>query len=73
MEKDEDLGPIYKGKTNYPKIFLNFLFFVPFYTLGYPRNPYNDVLCNDVVAASGVFSAKEIRRLSKCKKELMPN
>ncbi|TRY75559.1 hypothetical protein TCAL_05651 [Tigriopus californicus] len=32
---------------------------------GYPRNPYNDVVCNDVIAASGVFTAKELCRLSK--------
>ncbi len=32
---------------------------------GYPRNPYNDVICNDTIAASGVFTAKELRKLSK--------
>ena len=32
---------------------------------GYPRNPYNDVICNDTIAASGVFTAKELCKLSK--------
>ncbi len=34
---------------------------------GYPRNPYNDIVCNDTIAASGVFNAKELFRLSKGK------
>ena len=36
-----------------------------FLFLGYPRNPFNDVICNDTIAASGVFTAKELCRLSK--------
>ena len=40
---------------------LNYLF-----SAGYPRNPYNDIVCNDTIAASGVFTAKELFRLSKC-------
>ena len=36
------------------------------YSAGYPRNPYNDIVCNDTIAASGVFTAKELFRLSKC-------
>ncbi len=32
---------------------------------GYPRNPFNDVVCNDTISASGVFTAKELCRLSK--------
>ena len=36
-----------------------------FILTGYPRNPFNDVICNDVISASGVFTAKELCRLSK--------
>lgn len=32
---------------------------------GYPRNPFNDVICNDTISASGVFTAKELCRLSR--------
>ena len=35
------------------------------YFSGYPRNPFNDVVCNDTISASGVFTAKELCRLSK--------
>ena len=34
---------------------------------GYPRNPFNDVICNDTISASGVFTAKELCRLSRGK------
>ncbi|XP_040563763.1 uncharacterized protein [Lepeophtheirus salmonis] len=37
----------------------------PSLRVGYPRNPFNDVICNDTIAASGVFTAKELCRLSK--------
>ena len=40
---------------------LIFFYFIP----GYPRNPFNDVVCNDTISASGVFTAKELCRLSK--------
>lgn len=35
--------------------------------LGYAHNPYNGVVCNDIIMATGVFSSKELWRLSKCK------
>lgn len=41
------------------------------YFPGYPRNPYNDVICNDTIAASGVFTAKELCRLAKGKHEIL--
>ena len=34
---------------------------------GYPHNPYNGVICNDVIAASGVFTAKELWKFTKGK------
>ena len=34
---------------------------------GFPHNPYNGVICNDVVAASGVFTTKELWKFAKCK------
>lgn len=33
----------------------------------YTHNPYNGVVCNDIIMATGVFSSKELWRLSKCK------
>ena len=35
-------------------------------TAGFPHNPYNGVICNDVVAASGVFTTKELWKFAKC-------
>jgi len=32
---------------------------------GFPHNPYNGVICNDVIAASGVFTTKELWKYSK--------
>uniref|UniRef100_T1GCL7 CTF/NF-I domain-containing protein n=1 Tax=Megaselia scalaris TaxID=36166 RepID=T1GCL7_MEGSC len=32
---------------------------------GYTHNPYNGVVCNDIILATGVFSSKELWRLSK--------
>ncbi|XP_053967678.1 uncharacterized protein LOC128869194 isoform X1 [Anastrepha ludens] len=32
---------------------------------GYSHNPYNGVICNDIILATGVFSSKELWRLSK--------
>lgn len=32
---------------------------------GYPHNPYNGVVCNNTILATGVFSSKELWRLSK--------
>ncbi|XP_014274090.1 nuclear factor 1 X-type isoform X4 [Halyomorpha halys] len=32
---------------------------------GYSHNPYNGVICNDTILATGVFSSKELWRLSK--------
>ncbi len=38
---------------------------------GYPHNPYNGVICNDVIAASGVFTAKELWKFTKGKRQPM--
>ena len=32
---------------------------------GFPHNPYNGVICNDVIAASGVFTTKELWKYGK--------
>merc|ERR1719347_2158297 len=32
---------------------------------GFPHNPYNGVICNDVIAASGVFTTKELWKFAK--------
>ena len=38
----------------------------PFFLFAdYPHNPYNGVICNDTITATGVFSSKELWRLSK--------
>ena len=35
---------------------------------GFPHNPYNGVVCNDTITATGVFGSKELWRLAKGKK-----
>ena len=53
---------LYVKNTNFSQSQnLTLLIFFP----GYPRNPFNDVVCNDTISASGVFTAKELCRLSK--------
>lgn len=42
-----------------------FLQLNPFSQTGYTHNPYNGVVCNDIILATGVFSSKELWRLSK--------
>ena len=32
---------------------------------GFPHNPYNGVMCNDTITATGVFSSKELWKFSK--------
>lgn len=32
---------------------------------GYTHNPYNGVICNDIILATGVFSSRELWKLSK--------
>ena len=32
---------------------------------GYPHNPYNGVICNDTITATGVFASSELWALSK--------
>ena len=32
---------------------------------GFPHNPYNEVMCNDTITATGVFSSKELWKFSK--------
>lgn len=34
---------------------------------GYPHNPYNGVICNDTITATGVFGSKELWRLARGK------
>ena len=34
---------------------------------GFPHNPYNGVVCNDTITATGVFSSKELWKFSKGK------
>ena len=34
---------------------------------GLPHNPYNGVMCNDTITATGVFSSKELWKFSKGK------
>ena len=34
---------------------------------GLPHNPYNEVVCNDTITATGVFSSKELWKFSKGK------
>ncbi|XP_069694233.1 nuclear factor 1 X-type isoform X6 [Periplaneta americana] len=40
---------------------------------GYTHNPYNGVICNDTILATGVFSSKELWRLSKASIMQGPN
>uniref|UniRef100_A0A1B6BYV1 Nuclear factor 1 n=1 Tax=Clastoptera arizonana TaxID=38151 RepID=A0A1B6BYV1_9HEMI len=40
---------------------------------GYSHNPYNGVVCNDTILATGVFSSKELWRLSKASIVHNPN
>ncbi|KAJ9581190.1 hypothetical protein L9F63_023629, partial [Diploptera punctata] len=40
---------------------------------GYSHNPYNGVICNDTILATGVFSSKELWRLSKASIMQGPN
>ncbi|XP_050439529.1 nuclear factor 1 X-type isoform X2 [Adelges cooleyi] len=40
---------------------------------GYSHNPYNGVVCNDNILATGVFSSKELWRLSKASIIQNPN
>ncbi|XP_035714462.1 nuclear factor 1 A-type isoform X3 [Folsomia candida] len=40
---------------------------------GYPHNPYNGVVCNDTILATGVFSSKELFYLSKASIVQGPN
>ena len=47
-----------------PALFIFFFFFTLF-CLGYTHNPYNGVIYNDTILATGVFSSKELWRLSK--------
>ena len=39
--------------------------FDSFFFPGYPHNPYNGVVCNDTITATGVFSSKQLWRLAK--------
>ena len=39
---------------------------------GLPHNPYNGVVCNDTITATGVFSSKELWKFSKGKGKKTP-
>ena len=39
---------------------------------GLPHNPYNGVVCNDTITATGVFSSKELWKFSKGKGKSTP-
>ena len=41
------------------------LFDMFFFLLGFPHNPYNGVICNDTITATGVFASSELWALSK--------
>ena len=36
-----------------------------FAVAGFMHNPYNGVICNDTITATGVFGSKELWRLAK--------
>ena len=36
-----------------------------FSVAGFMHNPYNGVICNDTITATGVFGSKELWRLAK--------
>ena len=38
-----------------------------FAVAGFMHNPYNGVICNDTITATGVFGSKELWRLAKGK------
>jgi len=38
---------------------------------GFPHNPYNGVVCNDTITATGVFSSKELWKFSKGKDSVL--
>ncbi|XP_066255240.1 nuclear factor 1 B-type isoform X1 [Euwallacea similis] len=38
---------------------------------GFTHNPYNGVICNDIILATGVFSSKELWKLSKCNTSIL--
>ena len=38
-----------------------------FSVAGFMHNPYNGVICNDTITATGVFGSKELWRLAKGK------
>ena len=48
------------------KLLISFLL-----STGYTHNPYNGVIYNDTILATGVFSSKELWRLSKSKSQLI--
>ena len=37
------------------------------------QNPYNGVMCNDTITATGVFSAQELWKYSKGKDRILEN
>lgn len=55
---------IYVHCIQMPIDFLNKLFSL-FSSKGGNHNPYNGVVCNDTILATGVFSSKELWKLSK--------
>ena len=53
-------------KPDHPSVILLLPTMIMIVTAGFPHNPYNGVICNDVVAASGVFTTKELWKFAKC-------
>ena len=56
------------GKKYDPTDILHIISLV--FLAGYPYNPYNGVVCNDTITATGVFSSRQLWRLSKGKKKI---
>ena len=63
------LFQLYPNQTTSPHIFPPPPHHHHHVTAGFPHNPYNGVICNDVVAASGVFTTKELWKFAKCEFE----
>lgn len=40
---------------------------------GYVQNPYNGVVCNDIILATGVFSSRELWKLTKGERSFPPS
>ena len=52
-------------RSNPLMLFFDLLFLFHLSLSGYQHNPYNGVICNDTITATGVFASKELWRLAK--------